>query len=334
MRIDKLSPKTISQDLSKLLQSKYGTNKHFNYFMHDLEKSRLFCCENDTTFTQSFALYNGNALVAHVSLIKDGRLKPSEAFFGFMEFPDDATSFSLLWESLINEARAQGVSVLKGPVNGSVWHQYRCTKKSDGTDPFIAEPVCEPYYYAHLASKNPSVEIQYYSGYREPFDIVLDLIDRKALEKMSDLGFTICEVKEVTADLLQKIAKISRSIFSLNWGYTELNEKEFVQLYSLEKMSTHLSSLYALYGGGEMIGFCSTSAEDEKTLILKTMCILPQYQGLGLGNALAYKIHQDAGARGFTRMIYALIREGNSIKNFPKDKVVIFREYATFEFRI
>lgn len=334
MKIDRLAPNTISEDLPKLIESKYGRYKHFEYFMNDLERSRLFCCENDNTSTQSFAGYDGDKLITHVSLIKDKRLNRSEAFFGFIEFPDDAESFNLLWDSLVNEARSQGISILKGPVNGSVWHQYRCITKSDGADPFTTEPICEPYYFTRLVSKKPLAEIQYYSAYREPFDIVLRLIDRKALEKMSDLGFAMNEIKEITPELLQIIAKVSRSVFSQNWGYTELNEKEFIQLYSLNKMSAHLNSLYALYRGSEMIGFCSTSEEDKKTLILKTICILPKYQGLGLGNALAYKIHQDAKKRGYTRMIYALMREGNSIKNFPKEEAVIFRHYAAFEFQI
>jgi len=334
MRIDKLAQNRISEDLPKLLESKYGAHKHFEYFMADLERSRLFCCENDNTSTQSFVGYDEDKIVAHISLIKDKRLSQNEAFFGFMEFSDNAESFNLLWDALVSEARSQGITVLKGPVNGSVWHQYRCVTKSDGTDPFTTEPICEPFYFTHLVSNKPSAEIQYYSAYREPFDIVLKLIDHQALEKMSNLGFAMNEIKNMTPELLQTIAKISRSVFSQNWGYTELNEKEFIQLYSLSKMSAHLNSLYALYRGDEMIGFCSTSEEDKKTLILKTICILPKYQSLGLGNALAYKIHHDAKERGYTRMIYALMREGNSIKNFPKEEAVIFRHYSAFEFKI
>jgi len=74
--------------------------------------------------------------------------------------------------------------------------------------------------------------------------------------------------------------------------------------------------------------------ENKQTLILKTICILPEYQGLGLGNALAYKIHLDAQKEGFKKVIYALIREDNKVKNFPKDDTLIFRRYAAFEFKI
>ena len=99
-------------------------------------------------------------------------------------------------------------------------------------------------------------------------------------------------------------------------------------------MTTDLNALYLLYKGEDIIGFCSTYKEDETTLILKTICILPQYQGKGLGNALAYKIHFDAKKDGFKKIIYALIREGNDIKKFPKEEAVVFRRYAAFEFSI
>ena len=144
----------------------------------------------------------------------------------------------------------------------------------------------------------------------------------------------IKETKKVGLEELGTIAGISRAVFHESWGYTELNEKEFMHLYSSKKMSEHLNSLYLLYKGTEIIGFCSTSRQDEHTLICKTICLLPRYQGLGLGNALAYQVHVDAEKAGFQKIIYALIREGNSIQNFPKEDAVIFRRYAGFEFSI
>jgi len=163
---------------------------------------------------------------------------------------------------------------------------------------------------------------------------VLRVIDKAALEKMQDLGFSIMETKTVGLEEMRKITDISKTVFSGSWGYTELNEKEFMQLYSSEKMTAHLNSLYLLYKGNEIIGFCSTSREDDQTLICKTIAVLPQYQGMGLGNALAYQVHIDAEKAGFKKMIYALIREGNNIKNFPKEEAVFFHQYAAFEFNI
>lgn len=334
MQISTYKPDPAADELAQLLREKYGNYKNSDFFLSDSKKAFEFCANNENVSFYPIAGRVDGHIKAHIALIVDKRLPHGEAFFGFMEFPDDASAFSVLWNSLIKEAKEKGISVLKGPVNGSIWHQYRCVKEGDGSPFFKAEPFCESYYYDFLTSNKPATEILYYSASREPFGIVLRMIDKTALEKMQSLGFSIKETKTVGLAELRTIADISKVVFSGSWGYTELNEREFLQLYSSEKMTAHLNSLYLLYKENEIIGFCSTSREDEKTLICKTICVLPQYQGLGLGNALAYRVHVDSERAGFKKMIYALIREGNNIKNFPKEEAVIFRRYAAFEFNI
>jgi ribosomal protein S18 acetylase RimI-like enzyme len=251
-----------------------------------------------------------------------------------MEFSNDPNVFNSLWNALVKMAKEKGVSVLKGPVNGSIWHQYRCIKETNGAPFFKAEPFSETYYYNLFASNKPAAELEYYSASRAPFGIVLKLLEKSALIAMKGLGFTIREAKTVTPVELQRIADISRIVFSKSWGYTELDQREFLQLYSAGKVNAHLNALYLLYKGDDIIGFCSTMRENETTSICKTIAILPQYQGRGLGNALAYMVHVEAEKAGYKKMIYALIREGNNIKNFPKDDAVIFRRYSAFEFSI
>ena len=224
--------------------------------------------------------------------------------------------------------------MLKGPINGSIWHQYRCIKQSDGFEFFKAEPIGENYYYDLLAANKPESEINYLSAYRTQFDLVLRLLGAVSYNKLLSGGFSIKDAKEITIEELRTIAAISKETFNTSWGYTELTEKEFLQLYSSAKLSAHLMKLYLLYKDQKIIGFLSTAKEDPTTLIYKTIAILPEFQGRGLGNALAYKAHKDAQKDGFTRIIYALIHEGNKIKNFPKENTVIFRKYAAFEFHL
>lgn len=334
MEIKTYLPTSPNVELDEFLREKYGNNKNCDYFLGDFNKAYGFCVGNENVSFYPIAGRVDGQIKAHIALIIDRRLPQGEAFFGFMEFSDDATVFTSLWNSLVKEAKEKGISVLKGPVSGSIWHQYRCIKEGDGYPFFKAEPLCETYYYDFLISNKPASEILYYSASREPLGIVLRMIDKTALEKMHNLGFSIKETKTVGLEELNRITNISKTVFNGSWGYTELNEKEFMQLYSSEKMTAHLNSLYLLYKGDEIIGFCSTSREDDLTLICKTIAVLPQYQGVGLGNALAYQVHMDAEKAGFKKMIYALIREGNNIKNFPKEEAVIFRKYAAFEFNI
>ena len=334
MKITEYKPnESPSLELIELLRKKYGKSNNLDLFFNDFTNSFSFCVGNENIIFHPFSGYEGEEMQAHIALIIDKRLPLGEAFFGFLEIPDEVSVFKEMWKALVKKARGLGINTLKGPVNGSIWHQYRCIKETDGSPFFKSELPSMPYYYSFLSSNEPSLEVQYYSAYREKFDTTMQMI-KTGYEKFTSLGFSIKEVKSITAEDLQAISALSKTIFRKNWGYTELTEKEFLQLYSSEKLDAHLNKLYLLYKDKDIIGYCSTVKEDNNTIICKTIGLLPQYQGLGLGNALAYKVHLDAKKEGFKRIIYALIREGNQVKNFPKDDAVIFRRYTAFEFKI
>ncbi|MDO8269502.1 MAG: GNAT family N-acetyltransferase [Candidatus Levybacteria bacterium] len=321
------------KELIDLLKEKYGSGNGFDLFLSEFKKAYKFCVGNENINFVPIAAYDNNEMVGHTALIVDKRLIRGDAFFGFLEVQRNKKMFTKLWRELVYEAKKQGIKVLKGPVNGSIWHQYRCYKKSNGEDYFKTELPTELYYYKYLFSNNPSLEINYYSAYRKKFDDVMRHIE-KGYKLLNTSGFRIDELDQISMMDLQSIGIVSKKIFSKSWGYTELTVKEFLELYSMDKFAAHLSKLYLLYRDDEIIGYCSTVKGNESTLICKTICILPNYQGLGLGNALAYRVHVDARNQGYKKVIYALIREGNNIKNFPKNDAVIFREYAAFEFVI
>lgn len=334
MKVTKYNPTNQPpRKLVTLLKNKYGDNKNFDFFLKDYQKSYGFCVNNKNIIFTPISVYENEHLIAHIALICDKRLPQGQAFFGFLETEQDLSVFDALWQSLIRVAKKRGISELKGPVNGSIWHQYRCISQTDGSMYFKSEPLSEVYYYKLLKQMNPTSEVAYYSATREKFDKVMGVIETE-LSTLKSSGFAIEELKNVRYEALLTIAQISRSVFRNSWGYTDLTDKEFLQLYSPDKLTIHLSKLYVLYKNRKIIGFCGTSKEDEQTLILKTICILPEYQGLGLGNALAYIIHLDAQKMGFKKVIYALIREGNQIKNFPKDDTFISRRYAGFEYKM
>lgn len=326
------SIKKAPDELVNLLRQKYGEMKNFDLFLSDFVKAFDFCVDNENVHFYPFVGYEGE-LNAHVALIIDKRLPKGEAFFGFLEIPEDVSSFQMVWEALVNKARSLGIITLKGPVNGSIWHQYRCVKETNGSPFFKSELPSMPYYYNFLNSVKPNLEIQYYSAYRERFDLILRKI-QDSNEKLKVFGFEIKEAKNVELGDLKTISDLSKTVFQNNWGYTELTDREFLKLYTPEKLDAHLNKLYLLYRGKDIIGYCSTVSENKTTIICKTIALLPEYQGKGLGNALAFKVHIDAKDAGVTKVIYALIREGNQVSNFPKDDAVIFRRYAVFEYKI
>ena len=123
---------------------------------------------------------------------------------------------SLLWKKLKEVVNANNVSILKGPINGSIWHQYRCIKESDGSKFFKSEPICKIYYYEFLKSLNPTSEIEYYSARRKRFDNVLPKIEINE-DQLTQLGFSIKKLENIDLSLLIKIAILSKNIFSNSW---------------------------------------------------------------------------------------------------------------------
>jgi hypothetical protein len=334
MEIKKYKPNKIPPlELIDLLHRKYGKSKNFDYFINDYQKAFDFCIDNENIVFISIAAYQGEKMQAHLALIINKRLSSREAFFGFLETPEDTSVFNSMWNSLIKEARANKISILKGPVNGSIWHQYRCIKETDGSEFFKSELFSETYYYDFLRSSKPVSEVIYHSGYRKRFDAILK-VGQPAYDRLAPAGFVVKEMELGSMEKLQTIASISRAVFKSSWGYTELSQKEFLKLYSSEKLTPGSTRIYLLYKGEEIIGFCGIFKENNFTLICKTMALLPEYHGSGFGNALAFKVHLDAKEEGVKKIIYALVREDNNIKNFPKEEVVIFRKYAAFEFHI
>ena len=89
-----------------------------------------------------------------------------------------------------------------------------------------------------------------------------------------------------------------------------------------------------LQANGKIVGYSALMRDDENSVILKTLAILPEYQGLGLANALIYKMHEDVIKSGCIKVIYALIREENRVRDLPQNDVTIFRRYASFESQV
>jgi RimJ/RimL family protein N-acetyltransferase len=117
-----------------------------------------------------------------------------------------------------------------------------------------------------------------------------------------------------------------------NWGFIEISESQFVDTFKAALNEPGDLKLMLVKEGEEVIGFCRFVEEDSQTIIVKTIGILPAYQGKGLGNAMAYKLHESIVERGYQTALYALIFEGNRVNRMPRDTAEFFRRYKTFEY--
>lgn len=319
--------------LQNLLIEKYSNEANLDFYLKDAEIAYSYCQTSPNIKFIPLSIKHEDKIKAHVALIMDSRLENGTAFFGFFETENDSLLVEKLWSKLIEAAKIHNVSVLKGPVNGSIWHQYRCIKETDGSSFFKTEMFSKLYYYNLLKSLGPNLEVEYYSARRKKFEKVLSKIKINE-NKLTSNGFRVEITNSINFSQLIQVAHLSKSIFSDSWGYTELTKDEFLNLYSSKKIKENLDKLYLLYKNELIIGYCSTIRDSRHTLIGKTICLLPKFQGLGLGNALAYYVHKDALKSKYDNVIYALMRKENKMKNFPVDDLEIFRRYSAFEFKI
>jgi len=325
------------KDLLIFLESLYGSNENFDFFLKEYERAYDFCCTSGHIAFLPMAFYKDGQMVAHVALIIDDRLPKHQAFFGFFEVVDDMSVFEVVWQELTELAGMHDVHLLKGPVNGSIWHQYRCIKEDSSIPHFKTEPMTPVYYHDFLSEVNPTSEITYSSGIRKSYADILELLQKHKkviTQKLREKNFKIKVTREITSDTLLPIAKLSAIVFDeKSWGYTELDKDEFSKLYDPHKINEHIYKLFLLYRNNALVGYCSTMKEGVN-LICKTICIAPEFQGKGLGNALALTIHEEAERDGIEGIMYVLIKDGNQVHNYPTKDVEIFRKYSVFEYKL
>lgn len=322
------------KSLPEELQLETGDGLSSQYFVQELDSAWRYCHESVHITFVTCRSHPAESIFLHAGLVIDDRLPAHEAFFGFMSFPDERASFDDLWKALISVARDRGIRTLKGPIQGSIWHQYRCVAKSDGSPWFTSEPRSPEHHRIYYEANSPAACIGYYSAERRSLDGIMRALETVTSRDVGIDNLSIqCLSSQESRAYFKDIAEIGRITFAKSWGYTELEHSELTALYTSERLERNLSQLYVARVGAQLIGFCSAAHEGD-TFILKTIAILPEWQKRGIGTMLAHFVHSDARDKNVARVVYALIREGNNIQRFPHDDAVIFRRYAAYEFSV
>ena len=254
--------------------------------------------------------------------------------FGFFLLPNDKEDQSKFWQALRNKSQESGAKKLTGPIQGTTYFPYRFISQSDGTPFFRGEYFSAIEDHQFLLDQNPS-DVKYFrSGYRNTFEGIM-IVSKPYYEGAVAKGFEVKTHSEVNETLFRSVFEMVGQIFGMNWNFNKMSIDEVKTFYQSEFGVHQRMALQTLHLNSEMIGFCRYIENDSDTVICKTLGVLPKYQNLGLGNAAVYEMHRSAKEAGYTRMIYALIYDGNRVQqNMPKDDSIIFRKYAAYEYEL
>lgn len=269
---------------------------------------------------------------AKLTLYPDGPVwqgGPS-ATFGAFSSRDSASGRRVLALAL-DQLRALGIGQVIGPMEGDTWHSYRFVTDSDGSPPFLLEPMNKP----HEPGLFQEAGFQPIGSY---FSARVPLTGTNPEMPAPGEDFTItCWSGEDPEKLFGQVYDLSVEAFSQNAFYKPISRPDFLKMYLpvVPLMKKELI-FFATTPQGRLVGFLFgipnyAEGPQTRTVILKTYASLMR----GVGRHLAHAFHSSARGLGYHSAIHALIHDDNlSALRSAAEGAEIFRRYTLFGLRL
>jgi hypothetical protein len=267
---------------------------------------------------------------AHLSVWRDG---PSfegrrTAALGAFACTDVETGARLLHSAADRLAR-EGFAAVIGPMDGDTWSAHRFVTESDGSAPFLMEPQNPPHYAQAFEAAGFAVAARYASAERAADAPIAPSTP------MAGVRLRPFDRARATEDLV-RIHALSLTAFAANPFYKPISTDRFLAMYlPIAAMFDPELTILAEDANGELTGFLFGIANYAETA--PTSVILKTYVSCkkGLGGLLAREFHGRARARGYRRVIHALMHESNlSARHSENLGARVFRRYALWSRRL
>jgi L-amino acid N-acyltransferase YncA len=227
-------------------------------------------------------------------------------------------------------------------MDGNTWRRYRFLTEV-GTEPvFFLEPTNPPEWPDGWRRAGYSPLAEYYSTATNDLAVADPRLDSVAA-RLAESGVTIRSLNPQSfEEELGRIYDVSVVSFRDNFLYTPLPLGAFAAQY--RKIQSYVDPRLVLIAeqAGRPVGYVfalpdlaqAQRGESVKTIIVKTLAVLPGRAYAGLGALLLGKVHAAAHAAGFTRAIHALMHETNKSRNLSAHYAQTIRRYTLFSKRL
>jgi GNAT superfamily N-acetyltransferase len=232
-----------------------------------------------------------------------------------------------------------GCAMAVGPMDGSTLHHYRLVTERGTLPPFFLEPENPDDWPIHFTENDFQPLAHYYSSLQT--DLTHQHPERQALlARMQADGVTIRGLNPGRFDdELHRVYAVAARSFAAGHFASPISEAEFVEQY--RRLLPLLSPELVLLAehGDTTIGFLFAVPDwleagrgiPVHTVIVKTLAVLPEYAGHGLGTLLSSYCQEVASQLGFTRAIHALMHEHNLSRRISQEfGGRLIRRYALF----
>ena len=246
------------------------------------------------------------------------------ASFGEFSCESAADGAQLLRE-VEKRLEAEGFEALIGPMDGDTWHKYRVVTESDGSPPFLMEPVSG----AHDLEAMRDAGLRPISNYFSTRAPLTRVTERKPARLR---GITISHWDGRDGErLLGEFFAMSREAFAGNRFYKPIDREEFAALYApVIPLIDPQYVLLAHNSRGDFTGYLFAipnhlEGPSPRSIIVKTYAS----RQFGVGHLLGDALHRHALRQGFEQVIHALMHESNaSLKQSRKYGATVMRRYA------
>ena len=255
---------------------------------------------------------------------------------------DSPEAASFVLEQAAGRLRENGCTLAVGPMDGNTWRRYRVLTERGNEPAFFMEPDNPDFWPAAFEAAHFSPLARYSSSLVTDLSRCDPRVDR-TLERLLREGVRIrnLELDRFEEDL-RRIYQVSVISFTGNYLYTELPEGAFLGQYLPYKDKIVPELVLLAEHEGRPVGYLfaipdyAAALRDQpiRTVIGKTLAVLPGRHYGGLGAVLAGALHKRSRILGYTRLIHALQHEANRSRNLSKFFGEVMRRYTLYSCRL
>lgn len=238
--------------------------------------------------------------------------------------------------------RANGCTLAVGPMDGNTWRRYRWVTER-GTEPvFFLEPTNPPEWPGWWQAAGFGSLAEYYSAASDDLE-TRDARLSEAAARVRDAGIVLRALDPTQFETeLDRIYDVSVVSFQENYLYTPLPRADFIAQYRAVQPLVRPELVRLAERAGKTVGYMfalpdqAQKQRDEPAtnVIMKTIAVLPECGGLGLGGLMFAEVHAAAKELGFKRAIHALMHETNKSRKMSAHYAKIIRRYTLFSRRL
>ncbi len=283
----------------------------------------------------NFVAYRDGEPVGRLTAFQNLMLHGDQAQHGLVGLfccENNTDSTDALMQQAVVWLKEKGLTMMRGPMNGDIWHRWRFMTRGFETVPFPGEPR-QPDYYPSLFTGVGFAPVRTYST-----KLISDLPAQlaklsKSAQYNAKRGITYRNLdRDKWASELVTMFQLCRHSFAENWGVTETTESEFVDIYNRWlKRSGPEQIVYAQDKSGAVVGLGLAMLSPADTINLKTIAILPGQSGFGLGKAIAAELYQRGIDSGLKKAQHCLIGPMTPVQKWDQGLGMVTREYTIYE---